>query len=89
MRRPCTPSWTSLAGTGVRSEPISPLLPNAIAPALIETQMLANLPKAQPERIPVGRFGTAEEVAEVALMLACNGYVTGQTIQVNGGLYMT
>jgi hypothetical protein len=62
---------------------------NAIAPALIETQMLASLPKAQPERIPVGRFGTVEEVAEVALMLACNGYVTGQTIQVNGGVYMT
>jgi 3-oxoacyl-[acyl-carrier protein] reductase len=62
---------------------------NAIAPALIETQMLANLPKAQPERIPVGRFGTVEEVAEVALMLASNGYVTGQTIQVNGGAYMT
>ncbi len=60
---------------------------NAIAPALIETEMLAGNPKARPERIPVGRFGKVEEVAEVVLMLARNGYITGQTINVNGGLY--
>jgi 3-oxoacyl-[acyl-carrier protein] reductase len=62
---------------------------NAIAPALIETEMLAGNPLASPERIPVGRFGTADEVASVVLAIAANGYVTGQTIQVNGGIYMT
>ncbi|MCL5738312.1 MAG: 3-oxoacyl-ACP reductase FabG [Bacteroidetes bacterium] len=62
---------------------------NAIAPALIETEMIAGNPQARPERIPVGRFGTSEEVAEVVVMLALNGYITGQTISVNGGLYMS
>jgi 3-oxoacyl-[acyl-carrier protein] reductase len=62
---------------------------NAIAPALIETEMIAGNPKAQPERIPVGRFGTVGEVAAVAVMLARNAYVTGQTVNVNGGLYMS
>jgi 3-oxoacyl-[acyl-carrier protein] reductase len=62
---------------------------NAIAPALIDTEMVrANL-NATPDRIPVGRFGTAEEVAEVAVMIAGNGYLTGQTIHLNGGWYMT
>lgn len=62
---------------------------NAIAPALIETEMIAGNLKARPERIPVGRFGTPDEVAEVVVMLARNGYITGQTINVNGGLYMS
>jgi 3-oxoacyl-[acyl-carrier protein] reductase len=62
---------------------------NAIAPALIVTDMLTSNPKAQPERIPVGRFGAVEEVAEIAVMLARNGYITGQTINVNGGWYMS
>jgi 3-oxoacyl-[acyl-carrier protein] reductase len=62
---------------------------NAIAPALIETDMITNNPKARPDVIPIGRFGTVEEVAEVAVMLARNGYITGQTISVNGGWYMT
>jgi 3-oxoacyl-[acyl-carrier protein] reductase len=62
---------------------------NSIAPALIETEMIAGNPQARSERIPVRRFGTAEEVAEVVVMLARNGYITGQTINVNGGLYMS
>jgi len=62
---------------------------NAIAPALIETEMLAGNPKANPEKIPVGRFGTPEEVAHVVVAVAENPFVTGQTIQVNGGIYMT
>ncbi len=62
---------------------------NAIAPALIETDMITSNPKARPDITPVGRFGTVEEVAEIAVMLACNGYMTGQTISVNGGWYMT
>jgi 3-oxoacyl-[acyl-carrier protein] reductase len=62
---------------------------NAIAPALIETAMIASNPKAKPDLIPVGRFGAADEVAAVAVMLARNGYITGQTINVNGGWYMS
>lgn len=62
---------------------------NAIAPALIETEMVTSNPNARPDLIPVGRFGTVEETADVAVMLARNGYITGQTINVNGGWYMT
>lgn len=62
---------------------------NAIAPALIETKMLAGNPAVVVDKIPVGRFGTSEEVADMIVAVAQNSYVTGQTIQVNGGLYMT
>jgi 3-oxoacyl-[acyl-carrier protein] reductase len=62
---------------------------NAIAPALIETEMITSNPKARPDLIPVGRFGMIEEVADVVVMLARNSYLTGQTISVNGGWYMT
>lgn len=62
---------------------------NAIAPALIYTDMVANNPVAKQNMIPVGRFGEVGEVADVALMLAGNGYITGQTINVNGGWYMS
>lgn len=62
---------------------------NAIAPALIYTQMVAANPRAKADLIPVGRFGKVEEVAEVAVMLAGNGYINGQTINVDGGWYMS
>ncbi len=62
---------------------------NAIAPALIETEMVTSNPKARPNLIPVGRFGRVEEVADIIMMLAGNGYITGQTISVNGGWHMT
>ena len=45
--------------------------------------------KATPSLIPVGRLGDVEETAEAAVMLAANGYITGQTINVNGGMYMS
>ncbi|MEG8946961.1 SDR family oxidoreductase [Rosettibacter firmus] len=51
--------------------------------------MIADNPQAKPDRIPVGRLGTPKEVANVVTMLVCNGYITGQTINVNGGLYMS
>ncbi len=54
---------------------------NAIAPALIETEMVTANPKARPELIPVGRFGTVEEVAEVVVMLANNGYITDEIVR--------
>jgi 3-oxoacyl-[acyl-carrier protein] reductase len=60
---------------------------NTIAPALIETEMVSSNPNATADRIPVGRFGTVDEVASVAVMLASNPYVTGQTFNVNGGWY--
>ena len=62
---------------------------NAIAPALVKTEMVTSNPRANAGLIPVGRFGEVEEVAGVALMLARNGYLTGQTINVNGGWYMS
>lgn len=62
---------------------------NAIAPALIATEMVTKNPNARPDLIPMGRLGTVEEVAGVAVMLASNGYITGQTINVNGGWYMS
>jgi len=62
---------------------------NAIAPALVETEMVTGNVNAKPDLIPVGRFGVPDEVAEVALMLVRNGYITGQTVNVNGGWVMS
>jgi 3-oxoacyl-[acyl-carrier protein] reductase len=62
---------------------------NVISPALIDTEMVRNNPRASPTLIPVGRFGTPEEVADVVATVAGNGYLTGQTINVNGGWYMS
>jgi 3-oxoacyl-[acyl-carrier protein] reductase len=62
---------------------------NAIAPALIETDMVTANLNAKADNIPVGRFGSTSEVADVVVMLARNGYITGQTINVNGGWYMS
>lgn len=61
---------------------------NAITPALIVTEMVRSNPVAKPEMIPMGRFGEVDEVADVAVMLAGNAYITGQTVGVNGGFYM-
>ena len=62
---------------------------NAIAPALIATEMVVQNKRARVELIPIGRFGTTREVADVVVMLVRNGYITGQTINVNGGWYMS
>ncbi|MGO9177529.1 MAG: SDR family NAD(P)-dependent oxidoreductase [Desulfobaccales bacterium] len=62
---------------------------NAIAPALIETEMVTGNLNVTPLMIPVGRFGTPDEVAAVVVLLARDGYITGQTINVNGGWYMS
>jgi len=67
---------------------------NAIAPGFITTDMTEKLPEAArkefAERIPLGRFGAPEEVAELALFLASDeaAYVTGQVVGINGGMYM-
>ncbi len=62
---------------------------NAIAPALVETDMVTNNPNASPDLIPMGHYGSVDDVASVVVMLAMNDYMTGQTISVNGGWYMT
>lgn len=64
------------------------ILVNAVAPSLIETDMIHEIP-INTGHIPVGRLGTVEEVADAVVMLAKNGYMTGQTIFVNGGRHMT
>jgi 3-oxoacyl-[acyl-carrier protein] reductase len=61
---------------------------NAIAPALIEeTGMLPGDPGDLAKAIPVGRVGTPHEVADLALALLRNGYVTSKVVAVDGGLY--
>lgn len=62
---------------------------NSICPALIASDMLAGNPRANPALVPVGRFGCAEEVAAAAVLLASNGYITGQCLNVNGGMYFS
>ncbi len=62
---------------------------NAIAPALIMTEMSAKNPNARVDLIPIGRLGTVAEVTAAVLMLVENGYITGQTININGGWYMS
>lgn len=61
---------------------------NAIAPALVATEMVRANPNIRPDMIPIGRFGEVDECASVAILLASNGYITGQTIGVNGGMYL-
>jgi 3-oxoacyl-[acyl-carrier protein] reductase len=51
--------------------------------------MVVGLPQLRPDHVPVGRFGTVEEIADVVLMLVRNGYITGQTIHINGGRYLS
>lgn len=66
------------------------ILVNAVAPGFIETDMTGELPMDQVlPRIPLGRVGTPEEVAGVVSFLCspAAGYVTGQTIAVNGGIH--
>jgi 3-oxoacyl-[acyl-carrier protein] reductase len=67
---------------------------NAIAPGFIETDMTASLPEEQKDalvsQIPIGRLGRPDEVSKAVLFLAGDGgsYITGQTLHVNGGMYL-
>jgi 3-oxoacyl-[acyl-carrier protein] reductase len=59
---------------------------NALAPALIDTEMIANT-RDLVSRIPVGRFGTTDEVAALVTFLCSShaGYITGEVTDINGG----
>lgn len=59
---------------------------NAVAPSLIETDMVRQGLASSPSRIPLGRFGKPEECAQVVLMLVGNEYMTGQTVALSGGM---
>ncbi len=67
---------------------------NTVAPGFIDTDMTRELPAANRDAmlasIPLGRLGQPEEIAAVVVFLAEEGgaYITGETIQVNGGMYM-
>jgi 3-oxoacyl-[acyl-carrier protein] reductase len=67
---------------------------NVIAPGFIDTDMTKSLPEAQraalAEKIPLGRLGAAEDIAAAACFLAGPGaaWITGETINVNGGMHM-
>lgn len=67
---------------------------NAVAPGFIATDMTDTLTEAQQaqmlERIPTGRLGRSSEVASLVRFLASENasYITGETIQINGGMYM-
>jgi 3-oxoacyl-[acyl-carrier protein] reductase len=62
---------------------------NTVCPALVETEMLRANPRATSSVIPIGRFGTVDEIASVVRVIAENAYLTGQTINPNGGWYMS
>ena len=59
---------------------------NAVAPSLIETDMVKQGLASAASRIPLGRFGTPQECADIVLMLAGNAYMTGQTVALSGGM---
>jgi 3-oxoacyl-[acyl-carrier protein] reductase len=58
---------------------------NAVAPSLIETDMMSGKDELA-ARIPLGRFGTSDEVAKAVMLLVDNPYMTGQTIALSGGM---
>lgn len=66
------------AGTGVTS--------NALAPALIDTEMISSMPDMR-DKVPVGRLGTPDDVAGLVAFLSSDhaGYITGEVVDVNGG----
>ena len=67
---------------------------NCVAPGFIDTDMTRALPEAQREklveRIPLGRLGSADDIAHAVVYLASReaGYITGATLHINGGMYM-
>ena len=63
---------------------------NAVAPGFIKSDMTADLNEAELKKlVPAGRFGEAEEVAELVAFLVSDAaaYITGEVISINGGIY--
>jgi 3-oxoacyl-[acyl-carrier protein] reductase len=61
---------------------------NAIAPALIEeTGMFPGDPEELVLRVPVGRLGTPRDVADLAVAVLSNGYLTNQVLSIDGGMH--
>ncbi len=62
---------------------------NSVAPGLIETEMIAKDLRVSTPHTPMGRFGAVEEVADTVMLAIRNGYLTGQTLLANGGMYFS
>jgi 3-oxoacyl-[acyl-carrier protein] reductase len=60
---------------------------NVIAPGFVETEMLPGDPAELGKRIPIGRVGRPEEVAELALAVLTNGFITSKVFPIDGGMY--
>ncbi len=60
---------------------------NAVSPSLIETEMIGARRDEYAKKVPLGRLGMPDEVAQAVLMVVGNAYMTGQTVPVNGGLH--
>jgi 3-oxoacyl-[acyl-carrier protein] reductase len=81
-----------IGATKALAQEVAPrnIIVNAVAPGFIETDMTKDLPENDLKKmIPVGRFGKPEEVAAMVAFLASDdaAYITGEVININGGLY--
>ncbi|MEE4360785.1 MAG: SDR family oxidoreductase [Pseudomonadales bacterium] len=101
VARKCPPGMIAVSSVGNAIEgfcralavEIAPIRVNVVAPGLIDTPMFAHVPEAQREAmfatrastLPLGRVGRPEEVADAILAVATNGYMTGTTVDVDGG----
>ena len=58
---------------------------NALAPGFVDTDMLPGDPQELGQRVPVGRVGRPEEVADLAIAILTNGYLTSKVLTIDGG----
>ena len=60
---------------------------NALAPGFVETEMLPGDPRELGKSVPVGRVGRPEEIADLAMAILTNGYLTSKVLSIDGGSY--
>ncbi len=60
---------------------------NSVAPAVVETDMMTHDLRVTTPHTPMGRFGTVEETVDAVMLMVRNGYITGQTLLLNGGIH--